>query len=159
MFNHFLLLQWLQSEAFDNDLVLVIMTCLPKSMRMICLHQSATLRRHRVGRRHLVGVAGRPEPSGRSAGTNEQEALQRPLVSESMQQWGKGDLSARQVEKIVTASAGQGATGLPKLASPNNPQNLQSSLLAAFERRRGRLEKGERFSHEEERSRHERRVR
>ena len=55
-----------------------------------------------------------------------------PLIGTLKKQWGKGELSARQVEEIVTSAAAQGAEGLPTLASPKYPQNLQTSLMSAF---------------------------
>ena len=55
-----------------------------------------------------------------------------PLVGTLKKQWGKGELSARQVEEIVSSASAQGAEGLPTLASPKYPQNLQSSLMSAF---------------------------
>ena len=55
-----------------------------------------------------------------------------PVIGTLKKQWGKGELSARQVEEIVSSSAEQGAEGMPTLASPKHPQNLQSSLMAAF---------------------------
>ena len=40
-----------------------------------------------------------------------------PLINTLKKQLAKGELSARQVEEIVSSSAEQGAEGLPKLAS------------------------------------------
>ena len=37
-----------------------------------------------------------------------------PLVTTLKKQWGKGELSARQVEEIVTSAAAQGADGVTK---------------------------------------------
>ena len=58
--------------------------------------------------------------------------LQGPLIDEMKSGFADGSYSAAQVERIFTASAGHGATGLPQLSSAHHPQNLQRSLVAAW---------------------------
>ena len=55
-----------------------------------------------------------------------------PLNRNMRKRFGSGDLSAVQVESIFRDAAAQGAQGTPQLSSPQYPQNLQRSLVAAF---------------------------
>ena len=79
------------------------------------------------------GIRGRVGVGDKDGGDSRKKRKSKgPLIGTLKKQWGKGELSARQVEEIVTSAAAQGADGLPKLASPKYPQNLQTSLMSAF---------------------------
>ena len=79
------------------------------------------------------GIRGRVGVGDEDGGDSRKKRKSKgPLISTLKKQWGKGELSARQVEEIVTSAAAQGADGLPTLASPKYPQNLQTSLMSAF---------------------------
>ena len=76
---------------------------------------------HRSG-----GIRGRVADSG--AGPD----AKNPLIDTLKQKWGKGKVSANDVEEIIGGATAQGASQLPPLSSPAQPQNFQRSLKAAF---------------------------
>ena len=56
----------------------------------------------------------------------------KPLNTTMKKKWGKGRISAKDVAEVFDAADKQGAVGVPKLSSMNNPQNLHRSLTSAF---------------------------
>ena len=81
---------------------------------------------------HKGGIKRRQDKAQCAMREPTEEASKLPLNKSLKRDWGQGKVSAKQVEEYMTGAAAQGASGIPKLASAQNPQNMQRSLLAAF---------------------------
>ena len=90
-------------------------SCLPK---VVCARTGGT--RHRSG-----GIRRRVAGSG--AGSS----AKNPLIDTLKLKWGKGKVSANEVEEIIGGATAQRASQLPSLSSPAHPPNFQRSLKAA----------------------------
>ena len=67
-----------------------------------------------------------------SSASQGEETVHLPLNVNMKKSFASGELSAKKIESIFRDAASQGAHGTPTLSSPNYPQNLQRSLVAAF---------------------------
>ena len=85
--------------------------------------------KRRRGIRERLNVEGALPASSASSAVPEAPNL--PLNKNLKKKFASGRLSGAEVEGIFRDAAAQGATGTPTLASPNRPDNLQRSLLAA----------------------------
>ena len=68
----------------------------------------------------------------RVAGSGAGYCAKNPLIDTLKLKWGKGKVSAKDVEGVIGGATAQGASQLPTLSSPAHPQNFQRSLKAAL---------------------------
>ena len=69
--------------------------------------------------------------------TDNLDKMDGPLLANLKARWGKGKLSAKDIESLATSATAQGANHLPEFSSPTYPQNLQRSLIAKFGKPKG----------------------
>lgn len=87
--------------------------------------------RGRGGIRRRLGVD-QPASSSQPPSSSTSQPANLPLNKTLKKKFADGRLSAVEVEELFRGAAVQGARGTPELSSPNHPQNLQRSLVAAW---------------------------